>query len=56
MDSIFRCLERLKTRLPDSKEAFLQDLDAQAVIVLHDCEQTTGFSFPPYSVGTHTVL
>lgn len=35
MDSIFRCLERLKTRLPDSKEEFLQDQDAQDVIVLN---------------------
>lgn len=35
MDSIFRCLERIKTRLPGSKEKFLKDLDAQDVIVLN---------------------
>jgi len=35
MDSIFRCLGRIKTRLPETKEMFLQDLDAQDVIVLN---------------------
>ncbi|MEE9396979.1 MAG: DUF86 domain-containing protein [Methylococcales bacterium] len=35
MDSIFRCLERIKSRLPETKEMFLQDLDAQDVIVLN---------------------
>jgi uncharacterized protein YutE (UPF0331/DUF86 family) len=35
IDSIFRCLERIETRLPDTKEIFLQDLDAQDVIVLN---------------------
>ena len=25
-------------------------------VILYDCEQTTGFSFPPSSVGIHTEL
>jgi len=35
IDSLLRCLDRIKTRLPDSVELFLQDLDAQDVIVLN---------------------
>ncbi len=35
IDSIIRCLDRIKGRLPESKEMFLQDLDAQDVIVLN---------------------
>ncbi len=35
IDSILRCLQRIKSRLPDTKEVFMQDLDAQDVIVLN---------------------
>ena len=35
IDSIIRCLNRIKTRLPETKDLFLQDLDAQDVIVLN---------------------
>lgn len=35
IDSILRCIDRINTRLPDTREAFLQDLDAQDVIVLN---------------------
>lgn len=35
IDSILRCLHRIKSRLPESKELFMQDLDAQDVIVLN---------------------
>lgn len=35
IDSVLRCLDRIKTRLPVTKEKFMQDLDAQDVIVLN---------------------
>lgn len=35
IDSILRCVQRIKTRLPDSRAEFLHDLDAQDVIVLN---------------------
>jgi len=35
IDSILRCLERIKSRLPETIELFIQDLDAQDVIVLN---------------------
>ncbi|MBU2571527.1 MAG: DUF86 domain-containing protein [Gammaproteobacteria bacterium] len=35
IDSILRCLERINSRIPSTKEAFAQDLDAQDIIVLN---------------------
>jgi len=35
IDSILRCLDRIKSRLPETIELFIQDLDAQDVIVLN---------------------
>ena len=35
IDSILRCVKRIKTRLPASKEAFILDLDAQDVVILN---------------------
>jgi len=35
IDSILRCLNRIKHRLPETKGQFMQDLDAQDVIVLN---------------------
>ena len=35
IDSILRCIERVQTRLPKTKELFFDDLDAQDVVVLN---------------------
>ncbi len=35
IDSILRCLERINSRVPSTKEAFAEDLDAQDIIVLN---------------------
>jgi uncharacterized protein YutE (UPF0331/DUF86 family) len=35
IDSILRCLNRIDGRLPDSKDEFLKDCDAQDVVVLN---------------------
>ena len=35
IDSILRCVERVQTRLPKTKELFFNDLDAQDVVVLN---------------------
>ncbi len=35
IDSILRCVNRIKTRLPETLDIFTQDLDAQDVVVLN---------------------
>lgn len=35
IDSILRCIERIESRIPEDKELFLKDLDAQDVITLN---------------------
>ena len=35
IDSILRCINRIESRLPETKKLFLQDLDAQDVVVLN---------------------
>lgn len=35
IDSILRCLERINSRIPSTKDAFAEDLDAQDIIVLN---------------------
>lgn len=35
IDSILRCVHRITSRLPETRKLFLQDLDAQDVIVLN---------------------
>jgi len=35
IDSILRCIQRVESRIPSTKEEFIEDLDAQDVIVLN---------------------
>lgn len=35
IDSMLRCIQRIESRLPPTKEQFIKDLDAQDVIVLN---------------------
>lgn len=35
IDSILRCVKRIQTRLPETKEQFFNDLDAQDVVILN---------------------